>query len=125
MRILLVDDDELLGELLEMTLSIEGYDVVVCTNGADGIERLQHDRYDLVVLDLMMPFMDGLQFMRFLQGIIDPPPVVVLSAAGRGDLARDAIAAGAKAVVAKPVETDELLGTIQRVLTAGAHPQGV
>ena len=125
MRILLVDDDELLAELLEMTLSIEGYDVAVCTNGAEGIKRLQHDQFDVVVLDLMMPFMDGLQFMRVLTGMASPPPVVVLSAVGKGDLVRDVLAAGAKAVVAKPVETDELLGTIQRVVMAGAHPQGV
>jgi len=116
-HILLVEDDELLRELLEMTLSVEGYTVTPAAHGVEGIECLRRERFDLVLLDLMMPFMDGVRFLRILVADVpDPPPVIVMSAHGTGALARDVLDVGAEAVVRKPVDTAELLDTIARVL---------
>jgi DNA-binding response OmpR family regulator len=111
-RLLLIDDDELLRELLAMRLEIEGHEVVAVDHGAAGIEALRRERFDLVVLDLMMPVMDGVRFMRLLNGEMAPPPVIVLSAAGRGDLERDMLAAGVGAVLRKPVDMQQLVARI-------------
>ena len=111
-RLLLIDDDELLRELLAMRLEIEGHEVLAVDHGAAGIESLRRQRFDLVVLDLMMPVMDGVRFMRLLNGEMAPPPVIVLSAAGRGDLERDMLAAGVGAVLRKPVDMQQLVARI-------------
>ncbi|MES2494273.1 MAG: response regulator [Pseudomonadota bacterium] len=116
-RILLVDDDELLRELLELTLSLEGHEVALASNGVEGIELVRRERFDLALLDLMMPFMDGVRFLRTLDAeSADPPPVIVMSAAGTGELAREVLDAGAKAVVQKPVDIEALLATIGGLL---------
>jgi len=121
-RILLVDDDELLRELLEMTLSVEGFEVALAAHGAEGIECVRRERFDLILLDLMMPFMDGVRFLLTLAAEIEsPPPVVVMSAAVTGNLARDVLRAGAAAVVHKPVDAAELLDTIALVISPSAH----
>ena len=109
-RVLLVEDDLLLSELIEMLLSVEGLDVAHAANGAEALDRLRTDKFDLVVLDLMMPVMDGWQFRQAqirdqsLAGI----PVIVVSAAGRERLER----IQADAYLSKPVDLDELLGCV-------------
>ena len=120
--ILLVDDDELLRELMELALSVEGYDVMVASNGAEGLDMLRKASCDLVVLDLMMPVMDGMRFMRILADeIASPPPVIVLSAAGEGQRSEEMLQFGAKAVVRKPVDTGELLERVRSVLDQSLH----
>jgi DNA-binding response OmpR family regulator len=111
-RLLLIDDDELLRELLAMRLEVEGHEVVAVDHGAAGIEALQRERFNLVVLDLMMPVMDGVRFMRVMNSELAPPPVIVLSAAGHRDLERDMLAAGAGAVLRKPVNMEQLVARI-------------
>ncbi|MCA1607351.1 MAG: response regulator, partial [Acidobacteria bacterium] len=60
-RILLVDDDELLRDLLEMTLALEGYEIGVASNGAEALTLLENAEFHLIVLDLMMPILDGMR----------------------------------------------------------------
>jgi len=108
-RVLLVDDDELLRDLLALRLEVEGHEIITADDGAAALATLRGMRCDLVVLDIMMPVMDGLRFLRTLRAeIADPPPVVVLSAAGHGALERELLAAGARGVVRKPVDPSEL-----------------
>ena len=118
-RILIVDDDELLQELLALHLEVEGYEVLSAPDGRAALEMLRQERPDLILLDLMMPVMDGLRFMRTLREVPAPPPVVVLSAAG-GDhqRERDVRAAGAHAVVRKPIEPGALVDCIRATLDA-------
>ncbi|WP_448206763.1 response regulator [Azospirillum sp. sgz302134] len=116
--ILLIDDDDLLSELLAMKLEVEGYAVVTAPDGAAGIARLRERRFDLVVLDLMMPVMDGLRTLDALAAEVpDPPPVIVLSASGGFDVASANGGARVAAVVRKPVESAELLARIAGALS--------
>ncbi len=118
-KLLLVDDDELLRELLQMQIEVEGYDVAVAENGAEAIDLLRRERCDAVVLDLMMPVMDGMRFMRTLaQEVPDPPPVLVLSAVDSPEVRRDLAAVGVRDVVRKPVDLPDRLARIAAV--AGA-----
>lgn len=124
-RILLVEDDDLLRELLEMALSIEGFDVSVAEEGQQGLERVCSERFDLVLLDLMMPLMDGFGFMQLLgERVSDPPPVLVLSASGTAAIAEKVLRAGACGVVRKPVDTDELIRAIHKTLAECATRPG-
>ncbi|MFP2961691.1 response regulator [Myxococcus sp. 1LA] len=113
-RLLIVDDELAIVEALQDILSVEGYDIVTAFNGAEGLHRMADARPDLVLLDLMMPVMDGREMLRRmredpgLQGI----PVVVMSAGRISDEERRSSAR----FLAKPFELDVLLDTIAELL---------
>lgn len=112
-RVLLVDDDELLRELLQMQIELEGHDVEVAEDGEAALEILDRESFDVVVLDLMMPVMDGLRFMRVLkERTTAPPEVVVLSSMNRPGLREELLAVGVREVVRKPIEIGALLAAI-------------
>src|SRR5215218_1881023 len=106
-RVLVVDDDRPCRELLCEALEDEGYEVRGATNGRAGLELLHDWRPDLIVLDLLMPDMDGLAFRSEQRGngFTDIPVLLVLAAR---DLAAQAEALGLSAL-SKPFQLDELL----------------
>ena len=114
-RVLVVEDTTDIRELLVDILATEGYAVDACVNGAEALALLSGGRYDLVLLDLMMPVMDGLQLLEELRRAGgDPPPVVVMSAFER--FRSDVGELGAKAFIGKPVDIDRLLAAVDRHL---------
>lgn len=116
-RVLLVEDDLLLTELIEMLLSIEGFDVVHAANGAEALELLKEGVFDLVVLDLMMPVMDGLRFLQELpETSTERPPVLVFSASTAAGVSERALEAGATAVARKPIDQEEFVGLVRSLL---------
>lgn len=118
-KILLVDDDELLRELLEMYLDLEGHQVVHASNGSEALDVLSREDCDAVVLDLMMPVMDGLRFMRALEDSSRPrPAVLVLSSVDRPEVRAELEAAGISGVIRKPVAPPELAAWIAAVVAA-------
>lgn len=119
-RILIVDDDEILQDLLAMHLEVAGYVVLTAPDGQAGLDALRGTGADLVLLDLMMPVMDGLRFMRGLKELAAAPPVIVLSAAGHGQREAEARAAGAHTVIRKPIEADALIRSVRSALGAKA-----
>lgn len=114
-RVLLVDDDqdirEALAELFE-----DSYQVLVASNGLMALDILSREQVDAVVLDLMMPLMDGETLLKELQEQGQKVPVVLLSASR--DLARRASALGAHGYCAKPCSADKILAEVARVLAA-------
>jgi CheY-like chemotaxis protein len=124
-RLLIVDDELAIVEALQDILAVEGYDVATAFNGVDGLQRMAGSRPDLVLLDLMMPVMDGREMLRRMRE--DPQlsgiPVVVMSAGRISDEERRASAR----FLAKPFELDVLLDTIAELLgqppTGGASPE--
>ncbi len=116
-RILLVEDDPLLSELLEMILLLEGLDVVPVANGLEALSQLKNDKFKLVILDLMMPLMDGLRFLEELaKDANDKPLVLVLSANSDAETADRARRNGAAAVARKPVDQEKFLGLVHQLL---------
>ena len=109
--VMLVDDDELLRDLLQLRLEVEGWDVVTAADGAAAIALLEGGAGpDVIVLDLMMPVMDGMRFMHALaERVPNPPAVVVLSALDKPEIRSSLLGAGAREVVRKPVELQVLL----------------
>jgi CheY-like chemotaxis protein len=110
-RVLVVDDDPSIRELLSTALEDDGYEVVPARNGEDALSVCERWRPDVIVLDLMMPVMDGWTFAKRLHET-DDIPIVVLSAAN--DLERHAKALGATDVVGKPFDLDQLLPKVAR-----------
>jgi DNA-binding response OmpR family regulator len=103
-RILVVDDDPRLLHIVEMYLSIEGYDVVTAENGEDGLREVETARPDLVILDIMMPGMDGIEACRRIRTNAETQsvPVVMFSALSSDDDVERARLAGANHLITKP-----------------------
>lgn len=115
--ILLVEDDPAVGEVVQDILLDEGYEVHWGLNGQAGLDFLADRVPSVIVLDLMMPIMDGHQFravQRTLPGPAGAVPVVVLS--GMRDAQTAGVELGAAATLTKPFDLEELVDTIRRVL---------
>src|SRR6266545_2552495 len=116
-RVLVVEDEALIRACLAEGLTDAGYEVVTAPNGAEALLRIREERPDAVLLDLLMPVMDGLAFLnaRHAQPRLATVPVVVLSAGGVSAL-RDATALRATAVLSKPIDLDVLSAVLEHVL---------
>ncbi len=116
-RVLLVDDDPFTRRLLSVHLQKAGYMVLQAEHGLAGLEVLEQQPVDLIVLDLMMPVMDGLRFLRELRErrrLELPVLVLTATAAGSGDGSeQDILASGATRVAYKPIKAQELLGLLE------------
>lgn len=109
-RILVVDDGAVDRRLMDLYLKRAGFDVAVARHGVEAQEAMAKEPPDMILLDLMMPVMDGMKFLRWLrQEAHNDTPVFVLTAAVEDNAAERALAAGANQVLHKPVDAAELL----------------
>lgn len=116
--VLIVDDEPDVLVLLRVDLEAEGFETALAADGEVALRRIDEERPDLVLLDIMMPLLDGWSVLAELATRPHGPKVVVLSAkTSPRDLAR-ARQLGAAAYVTKPFETDELVRTLRAVLRA-------
>jgi len=113
--ILIVDDEERLVSLVEAYLTQEGYRVLTASNGRQALEVTLEEQPDLIVLDVMMPEMDGLEFMRHYRQRHDTP-IILLTARVESDDKVIGLELGADDYVTKPFRPRELLARIRAVL---------
>jgi two-component system response regulator MprA len=114
--ILVVDDEPAVREALERALRTAGYVVRLATNGAEGLEAVADQHPDLVVLDVLMPVMDGFEACRRLREAGDRTPVLMLTARDAVGDRVEGLDAGADDYVVKPFALDELLARIRALL---------
>jgi DNA-binding response OmpR family regulator len=107
--VLVIEDDPDMREIEKTALGSNGYEVVTATNGREGLEALTDQRPCVIVLDLMMPVMDGLSFLaeRRRRHLADDVPVLCVSAGGEDIVAR-ALRLGAKECINKPADFEHL-----------------
>jgi two-component system, OmpR family, KDP operon response regulator KdpE len=122
--VLLVDDDLTLLSVLSRRVSRAGYDVRTATSGATALKQLEAGWPALLVIDLMMPEMDGFELARRVKQIADLP-IIVLSAVDASEAKVSALELYAEDYVTKPFDPDELIARVQRVLRRSAvgNPQ--
>lgn len=116
MKILLVDDETELSDPLSRILSQEGYEVDVANDGAAGMELALCDRYDLLILDWMLPHKSGLEICREVRSRSLATPVLFLTAKDTIDDRVDGLDAGADDYLVKPFELRELLARVRALL---------
>lgn len=117
-RVLVVDDDPDVRRLVEMKLKLDGIETLGATNGAEALQILEEEAVDLVVLDLMMPVMDGMEVCRRMRN--DPRfqrvPIIMLTARAQPADIERGFAQGATDYVVKPFSPRELLSRVRGVL---------
>src|SRR3546814_10567979 len=102
--------------MLKLTLELEGFAVTTALNGAEGLDQVRSREFDLVVLDLVMPRMDGVKFLRVMNDTVDRlPPVLVISASAGNQLCDRHRALGVLCVARMPLDP---FGLVQRVTSA-------
>ena len=113
--VLIVEDDHNIAELLQMYLEKEGYAVTVAGDGGQGLAAFRKIQPDLVLLDVMMPVMDGWAVCKAIRGE-SQTPVIMLTAKGETDDKVSGLKAGADDYITKPFEMKEVLARIEAVL---------
>ena len=113
--VLIVEDDRNIQELLQMYLEKEGYAVTVASDGGQGLAKYRAIKPDLVLLDVMMPVMDGWEVCRSIRAE-NQTPIIMLTAKGETDDKVTGLRYGADDYVTKPFEMKELLARIEAVL---------
>lgn len=117
-KILVVDDDAVIQQLIEVNLELEGYEVDKASNGQEALDKVAQDAPDLILLDVMMPRMNGRDVCRMLKS--DPKtkgiPVIFLSARAQDMDVEAGLELGADAYVTKPFDPGMLLDTISELL---------
>ena len=116
--VLVVDDDRAIREILEEALADEGYEVDLAGDGVEAIDKVNHRRPELILLDWMMPRMDGEAFADELdrRGLRPAIPILILTAAGNAQQKAERI--GAEGYVTKPFELPRLLDEVARLVPA-------
>jgi two-component system, NtrC family, nitrogen regulation response regulator NtrX len=115
-RILVIDDEAAIRDSLRMILEYEEYGFAGAASGQEGLSLVQRDRPDLVLLDIKMPGMDGMEVLRKLHAHDESLPVVMISGHGTTATAVDAIKAGAVDFLDKPLSSERVIVTLQNVL---------
>jgi two-component system KDP operon response regulator KdpE len=114
-RVLVVDDDEAIQKLVSVNLQIRGYAVAVAGSGEEALRLFDADNYDLLILDLVLPGLGGLDVCTQIRQQSDVP-IIVLSAREDEDLKVRALDAGADDYVTKPFSHEELLARVRAVM---------
>ncbi|MCA9648548.1 MAG: response regulator [Myxococcales bacterium] len=116
--ILVIEDDPSVRTLLDKALRAKGYVVETCDDGLEGLTKLERTRPDLIIVDIMMPRLDGMTFVRAIKGheATKPIPVVFLTSNNDPRTMIQGINLGAKHYITKPFQLDELLGKVAKVL---------
>lgn len=115
-RILIVDDEKNIRLTLTHTLEIEGYEAQTAVNGEDALEQLTHATFDLMLLDLRMPGMDGMAVLRQAARQRPDMPVIIITAHGTIENAVEAVKLGAVDFIQKPFSPEEIRTLVAQVL---------
>ncbi len=119
-RILIADDDPMIIRLLEIKISQQGYDVITAEDGLQALDTALDQLPDLIVLDGMMPGLDGLEVLRRLRQnpATENTPIILLTARDQLEDVEEALSSGASTYLVKPVNPQDLIATIDGYLTS-------
>jgi two-component system, chemotaxis family, chemotaxis protein CheY len=117
-RVLAVDDSLTIRQLIKMTLSRAGYEIVEAEDGAKGLQKASAETFDLVLSDINMPIMTGIEMLRSLRKLAQYKftPIVLVTTESQPGKKQEGKAAGATGWIVKPFEPEQLLAVVTKVL---------
>jgi two-component system chemotaxis response regulator CheY len=117
-KFLIVDDSNSIRQMVSFTLKSAGYDVVEAADGLQGLEKAKSESFDLVISDVNMPNMNGIELCKELRKLssFEFTPILMLTTESSGDMKVRGKEAGATGWLVKPFNPDKLLATIKRVV---------
>jgi DNA-binding response OmpR family regulator len=116
-RVLVVDDDADIRDLVALKLEASGFDVTTAPDGLQGFERATNSPFDVIVLDVMMPGMSGIDVVQALRAAGNSTPVILLTAKTQEHDVEAGFSAGANDYVSKPFSPRELLARVNALLS--------
>lgn len=116
MRVLVIEDDPATAKIIQMSLKSEGFVCHTTASGEDGLEIARHYSYDLIILDLILPDMDGYEILRRLRGVKISTPVLILSGLNDIDDKIKGLGFGADDYLTKPFNRDELIARLRAII---------
>ncbi len=123
-KILVVEDNPATRELLREFLFEEGYAVRVARDGKEALLKVRKESFDLILTDVKMPRMDGIQLLKELQKIIPHTKVVIVTATADSEMAVKAMKLGAYDYISKPFYLDSILQKVEKALEGGNKKAG-
>ena len=115
-RILIIEDEESIARVLQLELQFEGYEATMAHTGTDGLLKYREQKWDLVLLDIMLPGMSGLDVLKRIRATETHTPVILLTAKGDVEDKVKGLDLGANDYITKPFEIEELLARIRTAL---------
>jgi two-component system alkaline phosphatase synthesis response regulator PhoP len=116
MKILICEDEEIMLTALEFRLRKQGFEVLIAENGKIALEKIKTEKPDLVVADILMPYVTGLELIEFVRkDMRNALPIIVISALEHEDVVLEAFRMGATDFIAKPFKPNELILRIKRI----------
>lgn len=122
-KILVVEDEKKIARVLSLELEYEGYEVTVKETGIDGLQALEEDSFDLVLLDVMLPELSGLEVLRRVRKTSTATPIILITARGSVPDKVSGLDLGANDYITKPFDIEELLARIRAQLRLNIHAQ--
>ncbi len=116
MKILICEDEEIMLTALEFRLRKQGFEVLLAENGKIALEKIKKEKPDLVVADIIMPFVSGLELIEFVRkDMRNALPIIIISALEHEDVVLEAFRLGATDFITKPFKPNELILRIKRI----------
>ena len=116
-KILIIDDEKQIRRVIGLQLEKSGHEVRTCANGQEGIEAIEAGRFDLVISDLQMPKVTGIEFLEYIREAKISIPIIVMTAFGSVETAVEAMKLGAVDYISKPLQLAELVLKAERILS--------
>ena len=115
-KLLIVDDNEDSREAFKKVLELEGYEVEVASSGKEGLEKIKKHKFNLVLLDILMPKMSGLEMLKKIRKIKPNLKVMMVTVVEKSDTKKSSSGLGIEGYLVKPVENDNLTDAVSYVL---------
>ena len=117
MNILVVDDDKMVLQVIRHSLKVEGYEVITAGNGMEALQILESENIDLIITDIMMPELSGLNLISFFREFHSIKiPIIIISALGKTNVIYPSLRMGANDFIIKPIDFAELSLSVKKHL---------
>lgn len=116
MKIIVVDDDVIMLQAIKTMLTKHGYQVFATTDAQDALDTLEEEEFDLIISDIMMPYVSGIELLSSIKKVRKGLPIIIISALDQQEIILTAFQEGADDFIKKPLNLNELLIRVKHVL---------